>query len=154
MIGFVLAVVLVDRVGRISLQVIGFVGMAAGLFILSLSGSDTQLFLLFAGFILFNLTMNLGPNSTTFLLSGEVFPPAIRASGAGLAGGIAKLGAVIGALGLPVLQEAVGIVVLVRAIALICILAAAITYALRHAVALTQQQTTLSAQPAPAGEIP
>ncbi|MEO1388701.1 MAG: MFS transporter [Cyanobacteria bacterium J06634_6] len=139
-IGFVLAVVLIDRVGRISLQVIGFVGMAAGLFILSLSGSDTQLFLLFSGFIFFNLTMNLGPNSTTFLLSGEVFPPAIRASGAGLAGGIAKLGAVIGALGLPVLQEALGIVVLVRAIALICILAATITYALRRGIDLKREE--------------
>lgn len=40
--------------------------------------------------------MNAGPNSTTFLLSGEVFPTSIRASGAGLSAAIAKSGAVLG----------------------------------------------------------
>ncbi len=131
-VGFLIAVLLVDRVGRIPLQIVGFIGMAVGLCLLSFSGS-TQIGLLFTGFIVFNLMMNLGPNSTTFLLSGEVFPPAIRASGAGLAGAIAKLGAVLGALGLPVLQESVGVAGLLRSLALICILAAAITYSLRTA---------------------
>ena len=90
--------------------------------------------LVFTGFVLFNLMMNLGPNSTTFLLSGELFPPAIRASGAGLAGGIAKLGAVLGALGLPILQESFGIGVVLRSLAGLCLLAAVITYSLRMAV--------------------
>ncbi len=130
-VGFLFAVLLIDRVGRIPLQLIGFVGMAAGLFVLALSGSN--LALLFTGFIIFNLMMNLGPNSTTFLLSGELFPPEIRASGAGLAGGIAKSGAVLGALALPVLQESIGIVGVVRSLAVICILAAIITYSLRTA---------------------
>ncbi len=132
-VGFLLAVLLVDRVGRIPLQVVGFVGMAVGLCILSFAGA-THMALLFTGFILFNLMMNLGPNSTTFLLSGEVFPAAIRASGAGLAGGIAKAGAVLGALALPILQESIGVAWLLRSLALICILAAIITYSLRSAV--------------------
>ncbi len=137
-VGFALAVLLINRVGRIALQIVGFVGMAAGLGILSFSESNAQLTLLFAGFILFNLTMNLGPNSTTFLLSGEVFPPAIRASGAGLAGAIAKSGAVLGALALPVLQARLGIAVLLRSLALICLLAALITFALRQAAPTAQ----------------
>ncbi|CAN5833957.1 MFS transporter [soil metagenome] len=132
-IGFLIAVLLVDRVGRIPLQIGGFMGMAAGLCLLSFAGS-TQIGLLFTGFIVFNLMMNLGPNSTTFLLSGEVFPPAIRASGAGLAGAVAKSGAVLGALGLPVLQESIGLAGLLRSLALICILAAIITYSLRTAL--------------------
>ncbi|MGB3300423.1 MAG: MFS transporter [Phormidesmis sp.] len=130
-IGFLFAVLLVDRVGRIRLQIIGFVGMAAGLGILALSGSS--LALLFTGFILFNLMMNFGPNSTTFLLSGELFPPEIRASGAGLAGGIAKSGAVLGALLLPILQERIGVEGVVRSLAIICLFAAIITYSLRTA---------------------
>ncbi|EDX85940.1 transporter, major facilitator family [Synechococcus sp. PCC 7335] len=132
-LGFVIAVLSIDRIGRIPLQVAGFIGMAIGLGLLSFSGSTTQIGLLFTGFILFNLTMNLGPNSTTFLLSGEVFPPAIRASGAGLAGAIAKLGAVLGALSLPVLQESLGISNLLRLLAAVCVLAALITYSLRKA---------------------
>ncbi len=131
--GFLGAVVLINRVGRIPLQIFGFIGMASGLVLLSFSGGSTHIGILFAGFILFNLMMNLGPNSTTFLLSGELFPPAIRASGAGLAGGIAKLGAVLGALGLPVLQESLGLEIVLRSLAVLCLLAAVITYALRTA---------------------
>ncbi len=132
-VGFVLAIVLVNRVGRIPLQIVGFVGMAAGLAVLSLSGASTHLSILFGGFILFNLAMNLGPNATTFLLSGEVFPSAIRASGAGLAGGIAKSGAVLGAWALPVLQETFGVGWVLRSLAIICLIAAAATYGLRKA---------------------
>ncbi|MEM9091107.1 MAG: MFS transporter [Cyanobacteria bacterium P01_F01_bin.53] len=130
-VGFLLAVLLINRVGRIPLQITGFVGMALGLLLLSLSGANLSL--LFVGFILFNLAMNLGPNSTTFLLSGEVFPPAIRASGAGLAGSIAKAGAVLGALGLPILQESMGVPGLLRSLACVCVLAAVVTYSLRSA---------------------
>lgn len=133
-VGFIFAILLISKIGRIPLQIIGFCGMAAGLGILSFAGNS--LTLLFSGFILFNLMMNLGPNSTTFLLSGEVFPPAIRASGAGLAGGIAKSGAVLGALCLPILQETIGIEGVVRSLALICLLAAIITYSLRSAATI------------------
>ena len=134
-VGFLTAVLLVDRVGRIPLQVVGFIGMAAGLWILSFAG--TSLAWLFVGFIVFNLTMNIGPNSTTFLLSGELFPPEIRASGAGLAGGIAKLGAVLGTLGLPILQEHIGVVGVVRSLAVICLIAATVTYRLHKASQVT-----------------
>ncbi|MEM9149015.1 MAG: MFS transporter [Cyanobacteria bacterium P01_F01_bin.3] len=132
-IGFILAIVLINRLGRISLQIVGFVGMAAGLVVLSLVQGDTQFSILFTGFILFNLAMNMGPNATTFLLSGEVFPPAIRASGAGLAGGIAKSGAVLGAWALPVLQEMFGVNLVLRSLAVICLIAAVVTFLLRQA---------------------
>ena len=133
-VGFLGAVALVDRVGRIPLQIVGFVGMAAGLGLLASSGGSARIGLIFAGFVLFNLLMNLGPNSTTFLLSGELFPPAIRASGAGLAGGVAKLGAVLGAIGLPVLQASLGLEVVLQGLACLCLIAAAITYSLRSVV--------------------
>jgi MFS family permease len=127
-VGFLLAIASINRIGRIPLQMTGFVGMAAGLCLLSFS--ESSLVWLFAGFILFNLMMNLGPNSTTFLLSGELFPSAIRASGAGLAGAVAKSGAVLGALGLPIVQAQIGVTGVVRSLAALCILAAILTYAL------------------------
>lgn len=96
-IGFLAAVLLVDKIGRIKLQIFGFIGMALGLFLLALAGvSNSNLILVFTGFFIFNFSMNAGPNSTTFLLSGEVFPTSIRASGAGLSAAIAKSGAVLG----------------------------------------------------------
>ncbi|ACB53190.1 glucose transport protein [Crocosphaera subtropica ATCC 51142] len=132
-LGFILAVLLVDRLGRIPLQIIGFMGMAVGLSILAVAGDPTQttdpnLLLIFSGFVIFNLLMNMGPNSTTFLISGEVFPTSLRASGAGLAAAIAKSGAVLGTFTLPLLRQSIGVSMLMIMLALCCLLAAVITY--------------------------
>ncbi|MDY7021936.1 MAG: MFS transporter, partial [Cyanobacteriota bacterium] len=135
-LGFLIAVLLIERVGRIRLQIVGFVGMAVGLTILAASdtfdfSNQTSIILVFVGFFVFNLMMNAGPNSTTFLLSGEVFPTSIRASGAGLAAAVAKAGAVLGAFTLPILQHWIGVPSLLFALAFICLLAAALTYLFR-----------------------
>jgi MFS transporter, putative metabolite transport protein len=86
-LGILFAVMLADIVGRIALQVVGFIGCAAGLFLASLSAYFTdgqQLLLIFAGFMLFNFMTNLGPNAQTYLLAGEVFPTASPWQGRGL----------------------------------------------------------------------
>lgn len=134
--GFALAILFVDRVGRIRLQIAGFLGMAIGLLILGSSGLAVgdrfiNTALVFAGFFVFNLMMNAGPNSTTFLLSGEVFPTSIRASGAGFAAAVAKAGAILGTFALPILRRSWGVPVLMLGLALLCILAAGLTYMLR-----------------------
>ena len=108
LVGIVFAIALADIVGRISLQVFGFLGCAVGLFLASLSAhfSDGQgLLLIFAGFMLFNFMTNLGPNAQTYLLAGEVFPTAIRGKGAGFAAAFAKIGAVMTAFLFPVLLD-------------------------------------------------
>lgn len=136
LVGFLCAIGLVDRLGRMSLQIIGFLGMAIGLLILAASAlapdrSGTEAALVLAGFLLFNLMMNAGPNSTTFLLSGEVFPTAIRATGAGFAAAVAKAGAVLGTFGLPILTQTWGLPLVLIGVALLCGLAAAITHRYR-----------------------
>ena len=132
-LGFLFAIVLVERLGRIRLQIIGFLGMAVGLLILALGSQSNQvnIAMIFGGFLVFNLMMNAGPNSTTFLLSGELFPTSIRASGAGFASAFAKTGAVLGTFFLPILQTRLGIPLLLELLAIICLLAAIITYLLR-----------------------
>ena len=100
-LGFICAILLVEKLGRIRLQIIGFLGMAVGLGMLAASGllpsgSRGEIGLVLVGFLVFNFMMNAGPNSTTFLLSGEVFPTSIRATGAGFAAAFAKAGAVLG----------------------------------------------------------
>ncbi|HIK46571.1 MAG TPA: MFS transporter [Leptolyngbyaceae cyanobacterium M65_K2018_010] len=132
-VGFLGAVALVERLGRIRLQVMGFVGMAVGLLLLAASGlvSGAETGLVLAGFLVFNLMMNAGPNATTFLLSGEVFPTSMRATGAGFAAAFAKAGAVLGTFVLPMLATAWGIPLLLVGLALVCVLAAALTYRFR-----------------------
>ncbi|HSM83121.1 MAG TPA: MFS transporter [Nodosilinea sp.] len=137
--GFLLAIGLVKPVGPIALQIIGFGGMALGLGLLAIStelspGGHAALGLTFGGFLLFNLLMNAGPNATTFLLSGRVFPAALRASGAGLAAALAKAGAVAGTFGLPILQQILGLGPTLVLLALLCGLAALITALYRNAL--------------------
>ncbi|MBE9138191.1 hypothetical protein IQ254_13515 [Nodosilinea sp. LEGE 07088] len=72
-LGFIAAILLVEKLGRIRLQVIGFWGMARGLGLLAASGllpsgSRGEIGLVLAEFLVFNLMINAGPNATTFLL--------------------------------------------------------------------------------------
>ncbi|NCO74304.1 MAG: MFS transporter [Cyanobacteria bacterium] len=134
--GFIIAVLLVDKVGRISLQITGFIGMALGLSLLAISGDPNinqhpNFILVLSGFFIYNLLMNAGPNSTTFLLSGEVFPSSIRASGAGFAAAVAKLGAVLGTFLLPIIKDDLGVSNLLYILAFCCLLGAIVTYLLR-----------------------
>jgi MFS family permease len=110
-VGIVFAVMLADRVGRIRLQVVGFIGCAAGLALAALSlhvGGKLSGVLLFAGFMLFSFMTNIGPNAMTYLIAGEVFPISVRATGAGLAASFAKVGAVMTAFLFPILLKDIG----------------------------------------------
>lgn len=110
-VGILVAFFLADKIGRIRLQAWGFLGCAAGLLLASLSLSTsgtTQTVFLFAGFMLFSLMTNAGPNAMTYLIAGEVFPTHIRGKGAGFAASIGKVGAVLTAFLFPVLLHTIG----------------------------------------------
>ena len=92
-VGIAFAVVLADKLGRIRLQIGGFIGCALGLLLASFSinfEAARQIVLIFAGFMLFNFMTNIGPNAQTYLLAGEVFPTAVRGMGAGFAAAFAQ----------------------------------------------------------------
>jgi MFS family permease len=133
-IGIITAVLLADRVGRIRLQVAGFIGCAFGLFIASLSvhaAGPLQMLFIFSGFMIFNFMTNAGPNAMTYLLSGEVFPTAIRGKGAGFAASFAKLGAVCTAFLFPILLKQIGIQALLWILAGTSFVGALITWRFR-----------------------
>ncbi len=133
-VGIVAAVLLADRVGRIRLQILGFIGCALGLALAMLSlhtAEPARTLLLFGGFMLFNFMTNMGPNATTYLLAGEVFPTAIRGKGAGFAASFAKIGAVLTAFLFPVLLATAGIDFLLAALVLTSLLGAWVTWQFR-----------------------
>jgi MFS family permease len=110
--GFLLGIWMVPRFGRIRMQAIGFAGMAVGMLILLAAVGLTNSLhipMIFVGFILFNLLMNAGPNSTTFALAPILFPTQLRATAGGFAAGVAKLGATFGVFLLPILKEKFGV---------------------------------------------
>ena len=134
LVGVVGAVLLADRLGRIPLQIAGFIGCAIGLFIAAQSvGFDgsTKMLLIFAGFMLFNFMTNLGPNAQTYLIAGEVFPTAIRGKGAGFAASFAKIGACTTAFLFPILLADLGTANLLYILVGTSLLGAGITYLFR-----------------------
>jgi MFS transporter, putative metabolite transport protein len=133
-VGVIFAVLLADKVGRITLQVLGFIGCAAGLLLASFSTSYTggpHIALIFAGFMLFNFMTNLGPNAQTYLLAGEVFPTRVRGMGAGFAAAFAKIGAVTTAFLFPILLADIGTRSLLYILAGTSLLGAAVTWLFR-----------------------
>jgi MFS family permease len=133
-VGVVLAMLLTDVVGRIGLQVFGFLGCSLGLLLASLSLNFTggkETLLLFSGFMMFNLMNSLGPSSQTYLLAGEVFPTAIRGKGLGFAAAVGKIGAVATAFLFPILLDAIGTQALLDGLIGASILGAVVTWLFR-----------------------
>jgi MFS family permease len=130
-VGIVAAIIFADRVGRIKLQIIGFVGCAAGLLLAAISShfdGGTKLFFIFAGFMLFNFMTNLGPNAMTYLIAGEVFPTRVRSLGAGFAASFAKIGAVATAFLFPILLKDLGTAGLLHVLVGTSLLGALVTW--------------------------
>jgi MFS transporter, putative metabolite transport protein len=130
-VGIIFAVVFADKVGRIKLQIFGFIGCALGLLVASFSinfTGATQIALIFVGFMLFNLMTNIGPNAQTYLLAGEVFPTEVRGMGAGFAAAFAKIGAVMTAFLFPILLVSIGTRALLYGLVVTSILGAIVTW--------------------------
>jgi len=135
-LGFLLAILFVDRLGRVKLQVIGFAGMTVALVLLALAeglpgGGDKHIPMVAIGFAMFNLLMNAGPNATTFALPAEVFPQDVRAAGHGFAAACAKLGAAVGVFFFPILLDSIGAEILLFGVAGCTLLALLVTIAFR-----------------------
>jgi MFS family permease len=129
--GFLLGIWAVPRFGRIRMQVIGFAGMTCGMMLLMiavyLSNSSLHVPLVFTGFILFNLLMNAGPNSTTFTLAPILFPTQLRATASGFAAGIAKIGATFGVFVLPIVKGKFGVPAVLGMMAAVSLLGLIVT---------------------------
>jgi MFS family permease len=133
-LGIVVAIFMVDKVGRIKLQIVGFIGCAVGLLLSGLSirpDGSYGMGLLFIGFTLFYFMVNFGPNGMTYLLAGEVFPTQVRGKGAGFAASFAKIGAVLTAFLFPILLKTIGTTTLLYGLVAAFLLGAVVTYFFR-----------------------
>ncbi|MEM1058602.1 MAG: MFS transporter [Verrucomicrobiota bacterium] len=133
-VGIIFAIFLADKVGRMRLQIAGFIGCAVGLFIAALSlnfteGSTMAMVLIFTGFMLFSFMTNMGPNAMTYLIAGEVFPTKLRGKGAGFAASFAKIGACLTAFLFPVFLAEIGTAVLLYCLVGTSLLGALVTWA-------------------------
>jgi len=129
--GFILGIWAVPRFGRIRMQAVGFASMAFGMLLLItaiyLSNSSLHIPLVFSGFILFNLLMNAGPNSTTFTLAPILFPTQLRATASGFAASMAKIGATLGVFVLPILKGKFGVPAVLEMVMVVSVLGLIVT---------------------------
>ena len=132
--GFLLGIWAVPRFGRIRMQAIGFAGMTLGMLILMmavhLSNYGLHIPLVFAGFILFNLLMNAGPNATTFTMAPILFPTQLRGTASGFAAGFAKIGATLGVFALPILKGKFGVPAVLGMVAAVTVFGLVVTVVL------------------------
>ncbi|HTT91442.1 MAG TPA: MFS transporter [Acidimicrobiales bacterium] len=100
--GYAVAILLLDKTGRKSIQLMGFSMMALMFLLLGLipgTTKDVVPFLLLYGVSYF--FTEFGPNTTTFIYPAEVFPTEVRTTGHGISAGAGKLGAFAGAFLFP-----------------------------------------------------
>ncbi|CAB4438938.1 unnamed protein product [Rhizophagus irregularis] len=106
--GYWVTVLLVDKWGRKPIQFMGF-GVLTALFI-AMGASFEQLkehsipaFIVL--FVLLQFFQNFGPNTTTFIVPGEVFPTRYRSTGHGISAASGKLGAIVAQVGFSKLKD-------------------------------------------------
>jgi len=100
--GYAVAALTMDRLGRKTIQVLGFGMMAVSFGLLALIPNVEKLewpFLLIYGFSYF--FTEFGPNATTFVYPSEIFPVRVRTTAHGIAAAMGKIGAFVGVFTFP-----------------------------------------------------
>ncbi|KAI9359545.1 major facilitator superfamily domain-containing protein [Zopfochytrium polystomum] len=96
--GYWVTVALIETLGRKPIQLLGFLVITVILLVLAIGWStiSTQVGTFMALFTIAQFFFNFGPNSTTFVYPGEVFPTRWRSTGHGISAAAGKVGAILG----------------------------------------------------------
>ncbi|KAK6917088.1 Major facilitator, sugar transporter-like [Dillenia turbinata] len=107
--GYWFTVAFIDRIGRFTIQLMGFFFMTVFMFALAIPYDHWALKENRIGFVvMYSLTFvfaNFGPNSTTFVVPAEIFPARFRSTCHGISDASGKLGAMVGAFGFLYLSQ-------------------------------------------------
>jgi MFS transporter, PHS family, inorganic phosphate transporter len=123
--GYRAAAATMDRLGRKTIQMVGFVMMAITFGAIALIPDVEHLVLPFL--IVYGVSYfftEFGPNSTTFVYPAEIFPVRARTTGHGIAAAAGKLGAFLGAFLFPILMAWGGLIAAEAAAAIVSVLGA------------------------------
>ncbi|RDX75137.1 putative inorganic phosphate transporter 1-7, partial [Mucuna pruriens] len=101
--GYWFTVAFIDKIGRFTIQLMGFFFMTVFMFALAIPYDHWTLRENRIGFVaIYSLTFffaNFGPNATTFVVPAEIFPARFRSTCHGISSASGKLGAMVGAFG-------------------------------------------------------
>ncbi len=108
--GYILGIMRIDKIGHRRLQLLGFAVMALCFIVIGLvPGMTTTVLPFLAVFGISYFFTEFGPNMTTFVLPGELYPVSVRATGHGISAGIGKFGAFVGVFLFPILKDSFGL---------------------------------------------
>ena len=115
-LGSVIAILLIDRIGRKGITIIGFSGMVVSLAALGIitfyvpnkSAFITDGVLIFAMFLIFYVTEAIGTGSTDFVYPIELFPTEDRATAQGFGTSVSRIGAILGITTFPFIVSIYG----------------------------------------------
>lgn len=104
--GFVMGLLVVNRINHIKMLAGGFLICSVGLLIL-LAAYLLKLptWVSIAGFVVFEVFLNAGPHLVTFILPSQIYPVETRGTGSGIAAMLGKTGAVAGVFLMPALLK-------------------------------------------------
>jgi len=106
--GYWFTVLFVDSWGRKTIQIMGFVVLTVVYAVLGFLYKpilDTSVVLFIAMYTVAQFFTNFGPNATTFIVPGEVFPTRYRSTAHGISAASGKLGAIISQVGFSQMKD-------------------------------------------------
>ena len=104
--GYALSALTMDRLGRKTIQILGFAMMAVTFGLIALLPNIVTMaypFLLIYGLSYF--FTEFGPNATTFVYPSEIFPVQVRTTGHGIAAAMGKIGGFVGVFTFPFFMQ-------------------------------------------------
>ncbi len=108
--GYFVAAAMMDRIGRKTIQILGFAMMALSFAAMALVPGIEKL--IYPFLIVYGLSYfftEFGPNATTFVYPAELFPVEGRTTGHGIASASGKLGGFVGVFLFPIMLSAGGL---------------------------------------------
>jgi MFS transporter, PHS family, inorganic phosphate transporter len=126
--GYAVSAFTMDRLGRKTIQVLGFGMMAVSFALLALIPNLEKMaipFVIIYGFSFF--FTEFGPNATTFVYPSEIFPVRVRTTGHGIAAAMGKLGGFFGVFVFPYLHQWKGLLGAESAAAIASVLGLVVT---------------------------
>jgi MFS family permease len=104
--GYGASILLMDKLGRKTIQCVGFALMATAFAAMALVPNIEKMAIPFV--IIYGISFfftEFGPNATTFVYPSEIFPVRVRTTGHGVAAAMGKLGGFVGVFTFPFLMH-------------------------------------------------
>lgn len=100
--GFIIGLLIVEKINNATMLWVGFVGSALGMaLLLAAYLMHWPLWVSVAAFIIFEVMLNGGPHLVTYIIPAVIYPVQDRGAGSGVADFLGKLGAILGVFFMP-----------------------------------------------------